>query len=110
MVYALTGLWRRDGQNPPAIGHYGVLSLADDSEASLLQGPHRLEVRNAGDLRHYTMTSISRTSAPLVCSATTAMYSWMADRMFSSASASFWPCDQQPGSPGTEAATPSFDR
>ena len=46
----------------------------------------------------------------LVCSATTATYSWMADRMFSSASASSWPCDQQPGSPGTDAATPSSDR
>src|SRR5438477_11657819 len=38
------------------------------------------------------------------------MYSWMAERMFSSAQASIWPYDQQPGSPGTEAATPYSDR
>src|SRR6266480_7213238 len=83
------GIVTRDGQDPTTIGHHDVFALANDSETSLLQGPHRLQVRNAGNLRHYTMTSISRTSAPLVCSATTAMYSWMATRMFSRASASF---------------------
>jgi hypothetical protein len=37
-------------------------------------------------------------------------YSPMAVRMFSSASSSVEPCDQQPGSPGTETDTPSSDR
>jgi hypothetical protein len=41
-----------------------VLALASDAESGLLKGPHSLQVRDARDLRHYTATSTSRTSAP----------------------------------------------
>jgi hypothetical protein len=52
-----------------------VLPLADYLETSLLKRPDRLQVRYPGELWHYTATSISRVSAPLVCSSTTDRYS-----------------------------------
>jgi hypothetical protein len=65
----------RNGQNPPAIRHDDVFAFTNHLEARLLQSSHGLEVRDSRDLRHYTVTSTSRTSAPWICSATTARYS-----------------------------------
>jgi hypothetical protein len=48
-----------DGEDATAVRHDDVLAFANDSEPSLLECSHRLEVRNAGDLRHYTETSTS---------------------------------------------------
>src|SRR5262249_14633742 len=95
----------RNRKDSATVRHDDVLAFANDLEPGLLQGADRLEVRHAGDLGHYTETSTSRTSAPRVCSVTTARYSWMAERTFSRASASVSPWDQQPGKPGTDAAT-----
>ena len=75
----------------PSIRHDDVLAFPRDLETGFLQGSHRLQVRNSRNLGHYTVTSTSRTSAPRVCSATTARYSSMAERMFASASASLLP-------------------
>ena len=51
-----------------------------------------------------------RPSAPRAKSSTAARYSRMASRIFSSASSSVSPSDQQPGSPGTETLIPSSVR
>jgi len=58
------GIVARDGEDAAAVTHDDVLALTSDAEAGLLKGPHGLEMRDAGDLRHYTATSTSRTSAP----------------------------------------------
>jgi hypothetical protein len=54
-----------------------------------------------------TMTSTSRTSSFFSDSSTAARYSRIASWMFSRASSSVAPCDQQPGSPGQETLKPS---
>jgi hypothetical protein len=64
-----------DRKDSATVRHNDVLALANDPEPGLLQGADRLEVRNAGDLGHYTETSTSRTSAPRICSVTAARYS-----------------------------------
>jgi hypothetical protein len=88
-----------------------TMCLPCRTKAGLLQGAYRIEVVDAGQLRHaQTATSTSRTSAPRSSSPATARYSRMASRIFSNASCSVAPWDQQPGSPGTETLTPSSER
>src|SRR5262245_40715490 len=55
----------------------------------------------------YDAISISRTTAPSRRASRTARYSRIASRIFSRASSSVAPCDQQPGRPGTETLYPS---
>ena len=53
----------RDGEDALAIAHHDMLSLTDDTKASLFQRPYSSEVIDAGNLwQCYTATSISRTS------------------------------------------------
>ena len=54
----------RDGNDAAAVTHDDLLALASYAESGLLKGPHGIEMRDAGDLRHYTATSTSCTSAP----------------------------------------------
>ena len=97
------GVVTRNGQYPAVVRHDDVLALTHDHKASLLEGSNSVEMVDAGNLRQgYAVTSISRTSAPRNCSSTTLKYSRMASLMFSRASVSDAPCDQQPGRPGTE--------
>ncbi len=65
--------------------------------------------RKRGAERPQAATSTSRIVAPFSSLSTAARYSSIAFLMLSSASASVRPCDQQPGSPGTETAKPSSD-
>ena len=55
---------------------------------------------------HYAGTSTSLRSSPASCLAIS-RYSRIASRIFSRASSSVAPCDQQPGSPGQETEYPS---
>ena len=57
----------------------------------------------------YGASSISRISESCNSSSATATYSRMAASMFSIASASVCPWDQQPGRPGTDTLQPSSD-
>ena len=53
-----------DRHLPFAVGQGDVAGLAEDAEAGLLQGPHRVVTVDAGDVQHgYTGISTSRTSA-----------------------------------------------
>ncbi len=94
----------------------------EDPEAHLMSasavgdGPRYAAVRTAcwwetpGSFRTaQTATSISRTMAPSPRSPAAARYSRMASRMFSTASCSVTPWDQQPGRPGTETLNPSSE-
>jgi len=51
------------------------LALADDSEPRILERLDCLKVGDARELGHYTATSTSRTSAPVIWLATTERYS-----------------------------------
>src|SRR6266567_4290626 len=96
-----------DSENARTIAHHYVLSLSQDDEPGLLKSTYGVKVIDSGNLgQGYAVISTTRTSSPRNCSSTTAKYSTIATRMFSKASASVAPCDQHPGSPGTDAATP----
>gem|GEM_PF-4159925 len=58
-------------------------------------------------LAYYAGTSTSRVVWSLVSSSTVAIYVRIASLIFSSASFSVLPCDQQPGKPGHQTAYPS---
>src|SRR5574337_435013 len=78
-----------------------VTGLTSLSSCRLFEGEFREDfVRNLR--QSYPGTSISRTGWPRNRSFTTLKYSRMASLMFSTASASDAPCEQQPGRPGTE--------
>ena len=82
----------RNCEYSSAIGHYDVLTLANDTKAGLLQCPNSVKVVDTRDLwQRYTVTSISRMSSPRSCSSTTDKYSRIASRMFSIASSSVAP-------------------
>src|SRR5262249_39919645 len=99
----------RNGHLPGAITHDDVFPLPNDLEPRLPQGTDGILMIDAGNARH-DYTSSSRTSAPWSRSSRAARYSWMASRMFASASSSVSPSDQQPGSAGTETLMPSSVR
>ena len=42
----------RDREDAGAVRHDDVLTLADNAEACFLQSPHRIQVVDAGNLRH----------------------------------------------------------
>src|SRR3990172_8157618 len=87
-----------------------MLALAEEAEPGFLECFDRLEMIDAGKLRHaQTVTSISRTSASRSESETASRYSRIASWMFSRASCSVFPCDQHPGNPGQETLKPSSD-
>src|SRR5574340_741431 len=93
----------RNGQDAATVRHDGVLTLAYDHKPRLLESTDSVEMIDARNLRQgYAEISISRTFSPRNCSSTTLKYSRMASLMFSTASVSDAPCDQQPGRPGTE--------
>src|SRR4051812_15238191 len=91
---------------PGAITHDDVLPLPDDLEPRLLEGADCILVVDAANARH-DYTSTSQISAPQMRSSRAARYSWMASRMFASASSSVSPSDQHPGRAGTETLIPS---
>jgi hypothetical protein len=68
-VKALIGLSAWNGDLPLTIAHHDVLSLPDDSEAGLFEGPHRPLVVDAGnpchDSHHYLDVAHIR-AAPLI--------------------------------------------
>src|SRR5262245_61564815 len=83
----------RNGHLPDAIAQDDVLPLPDDLKLGLLKGADRILMVDARNARH-DYTSSSRTSAPFRRSSSAARYSWMASRMFASASSSVSPSDQ----------------
>src|ERR1700685_1868469 len=86
------------------------LPCRKNSKASFFQSTNCMQMRNPWKFDHQlAATSTSRTSCPRVNSVTASKYSSIATRIFSSASCSFAPCDQQPGSPGQDTATPSSE-
>src|SRR5918993_3108387 len=98
-----------NGKNSAAVRHHDVLPLPNDLEARLFKSTNCVHV-DAGNLRQgYTDTSISLTFSPRSCSSTTVRYSRMASLIFSITSSSVLPCDQHPGSPGTDTLKPSSD-
>jgi len=90
-----------------------MLALPNHTKSCLLKRPHGVLMIDAGPLGpRDTTTSTSHTSAsgvPWRTSSTAARYSRMASWIFSSASASVAPCDQQPGKPGQDTLYPSSD-
>jgi hypothetical protein len=52
MVKAFTGLCRGIVNNADAVRHHDMLPLAKDAKASLLKGPHGIEVIDAGNFWH----------------------------------------------------------
>ena len=101
----------RNSEDSRPVAHDDVLALAKDNEARLFERPDCIKMIDARELgQDQAAISTTRTSSPRSCSSTTAKYSTIAIRIFSSASASVTPCDQQPGSPGTDAANPSSER
>jgi len=45
----------RNSHDANAVGHDDMFALANDAEVGLLQRPHRIEVIDAGNLRHVTL-------------------------------------------------------
>lgn len=100
----------RDRQKAEPLGHHNVLTLSEDANPGPLQGLHRSELIDAGNLGQVQReTSISRTSESCRDSARAARYSRIASRMFSRASCPVFPWDQHPGKPGHETLKPSSD-
>lgn len=78
-----------------------------------MPAPTPLVLRDRGErldqIRHVrSITSTSLISAPSAGSMSASRYSRRASAMFTSASSTVSPCDQQPGGLGTHTATPSF--
>ncbi len=90
-----------NGYLPGAVAHNNVLALPDDLKSGLLQGADGILMVNAGNAwPNYTPSS--RISASWRQLSRVPRYSWMASRMFSSASSSVSPSDQHPGRAGAE--------
>jgi hypothetical protein len=103
----------RNGENAHPVRQHNMCALAENAKTLFLEHSDSLLMIDSRELRHGdTTTATSRTSASGMAwnkSSTAARYSRIASWIFSSASASVVPCDQQPGRPGQETLSPSLD-